>query len=214
MKAAKAEQDRARVCGVLHDFVLQDLLLVRRSLLRAKASRSGQEIDEALAMLSGTVTKVRAMCRELRPPQSECSSLRTLLTGIQQFPAAPVVEASIDVEEQALDPALRELALGVVREGLINVIKHARARHVKVTVMAQEGGHLFIRVADDGVGFRPPRDLRHLEQADHFGLVGIIDQVRHHGGRTEVISVPGSGTTLTVTVPLQAHAYQVGGLAL
>jgi signal transduction histidine kinase len=83
-----------------------------------------------------------------------------------------------------------------VQEALANVARHARARHVEVT-LAMQGNALEIAVHDDGVGFDV--DAR---QRNGLGLTGMSERAALAGGQLEIESEPGAGTTLRARFPL------------
>jgi signal transduction histidine kinase len=83
----------------------------------------------------------------------------------------------------------------IVQEALSNVARHARARHVEVALTAQ-GVALEVTVRDDGVGFNVDR-LR-----TGLGLVGMEERAELAGGRLDIESAPGAGTTLGARFPL------------
>jgi signal transduction histidine kinase len=100
----------------------------------------------------------------------------------------------------------------IVQEALTNVRKHARAKRVSIG-LAKEDGKVVVSVQDDGVGFEkqtaPPRSSGDLIlrggwriPAGHFGLIGIQERVTQLGGRLDLTSAPGQGTTLRVEIPL------------
>ena len=89
----------------------------------------------------------------------------------------------------------------VAQEALNNVVRHASAASVTVTVVATGGpdGTVTLTVADDGAGFDPAaRTIR----AHRLGLTSMAVRTARHGGTTRVESAPGRGTTVTAEVPL------------
>jgi signal transduction histidine kinase len=95
----------------------------------------------------------------------------------------------------------------VAREALVNIIRHARARHVDVSLRARDG-YLELVVADDGVG--------HVEHEAHgtgwggFGLRMMRERAEEIGGTFELQSTAGIGTRITVRVPRAASGGQTG----
>jgi signal transduction histidine kinase len=91
-----------------------------------------------------------------------------------------------------------------VSELLLNVVKHARARHVQVSVW-REGDTLRLGVYDDGVGFDSSTIRERWGRREGgFGLFSIRERLRSYGGGLEVESRPGFGTQVVMTVPLKA----------
>ncbi|MBI5311177.1 MAG: hypothetical protein HZB14_09190, partial [Actinobacteria bacterium] len=83
----------------------------------------------------------------------------------------------------------------LVQEALNNVVKHSRASHVWISAV-RGGGRLDISVRDDGVGFDPETS------SDGFGLIGMRERTELVDGVFDVLSAPGSGTTVRATVPV------------
>jgi signal transduction histidine kinase len=90
---------------------------------------------------------------------------------------------------------VRLTAYRVVQEGLTNAAKYARAASVRVRVV-DDGTVARVSVEDDGVGF----DLQGVSHIAH-GLAGMRFRVGSHGGRFDITSTPGRGTTISVSLP-------------
>jgi two-component system, NarL family, sensor histidine kinase UhpB len=83
----------------------------------------------------------------------------------------------------------------VIQEGLTNIVKHAGATRVSI-LLQRKGTTVVAVVEDDGVGFDPT-----TTREDALGLAGMRERVSLAGGRLQVESTPGSGTTLVAEVP-------------
>ncbi|MDE1998179.1 MAG: histidine kinase, partial [Burkholderiales bacterium] len=84
-----------------------------------------------------------------------------------------------------------------VQESLTNVMRHAQASHVDITMNCQND-KLYLRIVDNGVGFLPATVL--ARQA--FGLKGMRERVQAWGGQMLIISQPGAGATIDIQLPL------------
>jgi DNA-binding NarL/FixJ family response regulator/signal transduction histidine kinase len=108
--------------------------------------------------------------------------------------------------DDVLSPMAQIQLLRIIQEALINVRKHARARHVRI-LFVPSGDAVQVVIADDGMGFNLSTDWR---AAGHFGLEMMRERAANVGGTLEVSSVPGRGTHVIVTLPLRrdedAHA--------
>jgi signal transduction histidine kinase len=101
-------------------------------------------------------------------------------------------------------PQDAELALyRVAQEALTNVAKHAGATKVRVTLTYLDDA-LLLDVADNGVGFSAESRTTPDSPADGYGLIGMRRRAERVGGRLTIESVPGSGTTVNLWVPLRA----------
>jgi signal transduction histidine kinase len=100
-------------------------------------------------------------------------------------------------DEPRVDASLRTVAYRITREALINVRKHADARHVLVHVASRDGG-LSVDVADDGVGLGavPPRSA-----PGHHGVTGMRDRASVAGGEVRFTDRPEGGTLVSLWLP-------------
>jgi signal transduction histidine kinase len=121
-------------------------------------------------------------------------ALERLVEGIRERSGI-----SIDFEAGLLTerlPSEAETALyRIVQEALTNILKHAEARHISVS-LARKPGSVTAVIEDDGRGFDPARRVEGL------GLLGMRERIALIGGRVAVESRPGAGTTIAVEVPL------------
>ena len=98
---------------------------------------------------------------------------------------------------------------GGVRELLMNVVKHAKARNAWIR-MHEKDGRLSILVKDDGIGFNPQEILTKSIKSHTFGLFSIKERLLYLGGRLEHESKPGAGTIFTITAPLKSQVKEEG----
>lgn len=196
-------RERNRLARDIHDGLGHALTALAIQLEQAQSfrMRDAGRADQAVAMAKGladeALTAVRRSVGVLRvPPASLQQALEALAAPLG--PGPPSVEVLVDAYEQGLAPATRVALLRSAQEALTNVRRHAGARHIRVQVI-QTGEAVSLMVTDDGVGF----DGAPGGQQGH-GLAGIAERVALLGGRLEIVSAAGSGTTLKVIVPTGA----------
>jgi signal transduction histidine kinase len=197
-----SDAERLRIARDLHDGVVQDLAgssyalstVATRSTLDA-ATR--EELDEVGRSLRTSMRSLRSLLVEIYPPDLHTGGLAAALHDVVAPLAAAGVAVDVDVtgEEAASEDAVA-LAWRVAQEGVRNVVHHADASRVSVTVHREEG-QLVVEVVDDGRGFEPSAGAAE----GHFGLRTLEGLVRESGGTLEVESAPGEGTTLRMEVP-------------
>jgi signal transduction histidine kinase len=85
----------------------------------------------------------------------------------------------------------------IFQEALTNVTRHAKARHIRVRLTAQPD-ELTLRIQDDGRGIQS----HEISGLRSLGLVGMRERAKRIGGVFDIQGVPGEGTTITVTVPI------------
>ena len=198
---AGQDAERRRIQAVLHDGVQQEIValaaragLVRQQLLRgdpaAAGGLAGMQRDLATALRD-----VREIAYAIHPP---VLSDRGLLEAIEAQSSRLAVPMAVRA-----DPGLRGVRFGaqieatawyVLAEALSNVVKHAGASEVEVSLSRQDGG-LALVIRDDGCGFDPgrPRGL---------GLAGLSDRLDTVGGSLTISSGAGLGTSVSVHIPV------------
>ena len=194
--------ERRRIARDLHDVVLQDLSGALQSLrlthLRAKGSETNLNLEEELEALTRATSGLRGAIYDLRRQKERpfVQSVESLVETNRQL--TPGRKMSLVVEEGFPEGLAGELSvqlLRVLQEALVNARRHSGARNVEVSLRA-EGGALVAEVTDNGRGFDAAATWAGV------GLSAMRERVEGLGGRIEVSSRPGGGTTVTVTVPL------------
>lgn len=107
-----------------------------------------------------------------------------------------------------MNEAARVLLFRIVRELLTNVMKHAQANQVLITLQ-NTGEHIHLKVTDDGIGFNKST----LSMFSGFGLFNIQERLGDLGGYLDLESTPGKGTSATIVVPVDkiSESSQVAG---
>jgi len=216
VEASSAE--RRRVAGELHDGVIQDLAGVGYALSSLDsqiATLSKSNGDPApSAPVEGLLTTLHTAQRLVH---DDLLALREL-TGLQYAADSPAVDPEAALRVVAdhvgaegtpvemvvgplpeLPPAHRAALIRIGREAMRNAAKHATGSHVVLTLFAG-GGNVVLTVADDGPGFDPHRAVGPVE--GHIGLALLADAAEGVGGRLDVRSRPGRGTTVKATIPV------------
>jgi signal transduction histidine kinase len=193
---AELLQERARISRDLHDLVVQELFAMgmRLNQLRDGADQSVvSHIDSSLESLDRVVRQIRSTIRALRD-QDEATSLADRLHGEVNrahislgFRPTLQLHPVIGLDE-LVPPDVADDVVAVVREGLSNAARHARASAVQVSIEADDEW-VTVEVTDDGVGMPEAPDRR-------SGLDNMIERARRHGGGCVATGKPKHGTTL------------------
>jgi signal transduction histidine kinase len=204
--------ERQRLSGEIHDTVAQGFTSIIMLLQAADADvgREPAAAREHLALALQTarenLAEARALVAALAPaglePGALDGALRRLTAAVPGNLGPP---ASFEVTGRArpLPRAAEVMLLRVGQEALANVRQHAQARHVQVCLRYGEG-QVGLEVTDDGVGFDPG------QPGGGYGLPGMRARADEAGGRLEVRSSAGSGTTVSVVVPVDAPGAPAG----
>lgn len=197
------EQERARLARELHDSVAQALYGITlgaktaRATLEKDVGRTQASLDYTIRLAEGGVSEMKALLFSLRPDALEEGGLVAALTQHAQALEARhglSVHAELG-DEPDLTPDTQAAAYRVAQEALHNVIKHARAEHVWLS-LHQEDGKVTLEVRDDGRGFDPQTQGRGT-----LGQRSMRERAAGAGGTLEVFSVVGEGTQVTLTLP-------------
>lgn len=212
LAAAEREQgvlaERARLAREIHDTVAQGLSSIQMLLYaaeRADATSPGIEhVRLARRAAADGLAEARRFIRELAPPSLDSGLGPALERLAQGWSAREGVDVVVDVAREVVLPMDAQTALLRISQGaLANVAQHARAGRVGIRLDASDDA-VRLRVADDGDGFDPRGAAVGASGTDSFGLRAMRERVDQLGGRLDVVSAPGAGTSITVTLPAGA----------
>ncbi|HET8811665.1 MAG TPA: GAF domain-containing sensor histidine kinase [Gaiella sp.] len=200
------ELERARLARELHDETGQALASI---LLGLRQLEDAVETDEARAaaadlrdLVVATLQDVRRLAVELRPSALDDFGL---VPAVERLAATvsesgPAVDVAAELGGTRLAADAETVLYRIVQESLTNVVKHASADHVSITLV-RKGPAAVVVVEDDGTGF-DPAGLRD----GALGIAGMRERVALVGGRLTIESSPSRGTTLVAEVPATADA--------
>jgi signal transduction histidine kinase len=206
---AAMEAERARVARDLHDQVGQSLtsvLLGQRRLIDSLArptphlADARARADEVRSLVATALREVRQLAFDLRPTVLDdiglVAAVRRLAGDLtdRQAVDVDVVLRRLD-DDTRFAPEVETVVYRVVQEALTNVARHAGVSRATV-VLAADDARLRAEVVDDGSGFDPPSG-----RPTSLGLAGMIERASLAGGRAEILSAPGAGTTVRLEVP-------------
>lgn len=203
------QRERRRLAEILHDH-LQQLLVAAKlnlGLLHGQVDEGGPRhvLRQVEELLNESIYTARSLTVELSPPVLYDSGLVAALRWLaRQMQAKHGLRVSVDADESAAPAAedIRVLLFQSVREALFNVVKHARTDEAHVSIERCGDRQVCVRVRDAGAGFDPAAAQQHADLAGGMGLFSIQERLSLVGGRLEVASAPGRGTTITMLAPL------------
>ena len=200
------QRERKRLASELHDYLAQMLALGRMKVaqLRPKISpdpAKQQLIGEVDDLFQKAAEYTRSLMAKLNPPVLDDLGLPAALTWLaKEMPLHNLmVEVRLGQEHVPLPDDQAILLFQSVRELLINVAKHAKTDRATVALEVDGQNRLSIEVQDHGRGFDPEAGR---QAGSHFGLFSVKERMEAMGGRLEVKSAPGQGTTVTLLLPL------------
>jgi PAS domain S-box-containing protein len=204
------EEERKRIARELHDDLQQTLAAIRMD-LRVIGERFGARepalvphVAEVDGLVERVVASTRRIVNDLRPPMLEDLGLVPALELlVAQFGQRTGVACVLDAPEEVSDalmatPAVALCLYRVVQEALNNVAKHSHASEAQVRITLEPAVSVSVCISDNGLGLGAA-DRR---KPDAFGLLGIQERVRAHGGSMRIDAATGGGTVLDARMPL------------
>jgi PAS domain S-box-containing protein len=206
------QEERHRISQMLHDDLQQRLFAIKAQLSflddvfkkdQVSAGTYSSELEEIQASLSETIAITRNLSIDLNPVVLQGEGLAEAMAWLA-FRMKEQYGLQIDVEAKEnfnqLDHHMRMLLFQSIRELLFNVIKHAGILEAKVT-LEQVDGRDCITVSDGGKGFEAEAVMKDVKTA--HGLLIVQDRLSLLGCDIEVISKPGEGTRVVITLPIE-----------
>jgi two-component system, NarL family, sensor histidine kinase UhpB len=208
-RSARAQEaERVRIARELRDDLAQvlasTLLRLRVARVLPEESARNQLLEELGGEIGGSIDRLRRFAQALHPP-----ALHELgvVAAVQAYARTLCSGTSLTAHVQGPDLAgvlAPEQGLAIyriVQEALANAARHAGAKHLRVNVEIISG-NVITRVEDDGAGF----DVREMESSlPCLGLFSMRERALAVGGTLDVESAPGSGTRVTLSIPLQTR---------
>jgi PAS domain S-box-containing protein len=210
----QAEQlERKRIAKLLHDHLQQLIVAAQMQLERtargANPVRTQLAAQSAVKALQEALEVSRSLTVELCPPVLYDVGLAGGLDWLERRMREQhglSVQLHVDPAAEPDGEEARLLLFECARELLLNVVKHADAEHVDLTLARPAPAEIHLKVADDGKGFDPDVLTERRPDATHFGLFSIQERMAHLGGRVELESAPGQGASITIVLPNVAGA--------
>ena len=205
-------RERERIGMDLHDGVIQSIYAIGLMLddsahrLRDDPELAGERIRGAISGLNTVIKSIRNYIHDLQSPDfSDKGVVSGLEELIREFEAYSVLEVTTHVDENAaksLTKAQASELLHIVQEALTNIRRHAQASTAHVIIQKTEH-NLVLSIEDNGTGFDA-----HIagERSSGHGLHNMAGRALKAHGALSLESQPGSGTRVTVSIPLPPEA--------
>lgn len=208
------EEERRRLARELHDGIGQTLTALANQIQRIFDDARSMEnlglehrLSDALELTRGALHDTRELSRLLRPTLLDDLGLEPALKWLARTLAERtglVIEVHSTLGEMRLHADLETLVFRITQEALTNVIRHSGATEVQI-LLTSTPQQLRLQVRDEGHGFDPAQ-LTAEKGAINAGVRGMRDRAELFGGRLDVNSAPGEGTTVLLLMPLDNDA--------
>lgn len=202
------EEERMRLSRELHDEVGQALTAVKIDLQTVKEkigkthSCFGNRLSESIRLVDATLERVRKQAVSLRPPALDHMGLVVAVQNMaQKFSCRTDIETKVITENKMIrfSGEIETALFRCIQESLTNVARHSGAKKV-IIELKYLSGSLHVSIEDDGKGFENDLSSR---SSPHLGLIGMQERVRLLNGDFKIDSKPGTGTRITIKIPLR-----------
>lgn len=205
------EIERRRLAGDIHDGISQRLITLSYRLdaaARAVGSDpadASEQLDEARDLVRLTLEEARAAIGGLRPPVLDDLGLAGGLASLAR--SVPQLALEVDLADIRLPEHIEVALYRIAQECLQNIVKHAHASMARLRFgVAEQVARL--EITDDGVGFDTFENPLGGDEMGGYGLLSIAERAELVGGRLNIRSRPGVGTTVTALIPIGVGAAQ------
>ena len=191
------KDERTRLAAELHDHLAQNLTAISYQVAAAERSRdidreaSARHLSTAARMLGSSRTELRRCIWDLRcDALDEPDFAQAIRKSIEQVKGDADVEVHTDLRRIRISDQTVHAVLSTTRELVANAVNHGHAKHIRI-IGGIADGRLDLAVSDDGCGFDTANAPGLAD--GHFGLDGIRERLRRHGGEMTIESSPGNG---------------------
>jgi len=202
------EEERKRISHELHDDSIQELVVLSRqidalSISDGLTESHRQRLEELLQKTTDIIQDIRRLSQDLRPAALDrlglIPALEWLASDVTRFSGLNT-NVNVKGNPRRFPEEVELMLFRIVQEALRNVWRHAEATRADVTVVFDDTRTTFT-IADNGKGFKLPRDAGDLAKDGKLGLAGMQERAQLIGAKLKLQSQPGEGTAITVELP-------------
>ncbi len=206
------DRERRKMAVELHDHLGHALANIRISLgmLKKSTSMSGEMdmdvFEHIKSLVDQSITDVQSLTFELSPPVLYDLGLEGAIEWLTFNTAKQhglTIHYDEGTEQVQMDDSIRALLFRAVRELLFNIVKHAQATNVRISLRGKDG-FIHIEIEDDGMGFLPENLSESMKSDGGYGLFSIQERLAIYGGSLDIQTAPGDGTKVVVVSPLHS----------
>lgn len=203
------EDERTRISHEIHDQLGQTLSFLKMDMswilehLSPEQKDLQERVRNHLRIMDETLQAAMHISHDLRPAILDELGLEAAIEcQVEEFNQRTGADCLCELEVNAKDIGLENtrdtVVFRVLQESLTNVVRHAQADHVKVSLTTLDS-QLVLSVEDNGIGMEKREKTSHR---DSFGIIGMHERCEAIGGKLEIETIDGGGTRLICSVPL------------
>jgi PAS domain S-box-containing protein len=202
------EEERTMIAREIHDELGQQLTALKMNLswINKKVSNNNPEvsikIDDSILTIENTIQSVRKIAIQLRPSiLDDLGLVAALEWQTEDFQKRFNITSSFFCNDSNVEMN-KDKATAIFRiyqESLTNVLRHSKATKLN-THMEFDGKNLMLKIVDNGIGF----NVNDIKSKNTLGILGMKERANMHGGEYKISSELNIGTTITLSMPIQA----------
>jgi PAS domain S-box-containing protein len=194
------EKERSMISAELHDNVNQLLMSAKLHISAAKHNENADDlINKASGYLLQAVEEIRGLSHKLNSSIVKTVGLEACITDIcLNMKRFNTIDVTADIEKEVINKLSQEQQLvifRIVQEQSNNIIKYSKAAYTTIA-LKDCGKYCMLTISDDGIGFDKAK-----QKANGIGFINIFNRVDAYNGKTEIITEPGNGCSLNITIP-------------
>jgi PAS domain S-box-containing protein len=201
------EEGSKKLAQDLHDGPMQDLHSITYQITAISEDLDPElrpQIESILKTVQRVNQELRAIAYNLRPPVlSKFGLAKSIRSYADEFSGQhPDLKLQLDLvpDRNMISEEISLALFRIFQQALMNIVRHAAATEVHIT-LALDGDAVSLEISDNGRGFLVPKNWIALVRAGHYGLAGTAERIKALGGQFQVLSEPGKGTTIKVSIP-------------
>ena len=197
------ERERRMLAESLHDNLGQLLAVIKIKLTSLPEEQQGTALREVVDLVERADREARSITLQLSPPVLRALGLAAALEWLaEDMKRVHGLTVHVDMDRcgKRLIDEMQAVLYRAARELLVNVAKHAGVASACLNCLC-DGHRLLLVVSDAGRGFDPARHFGNWPGHNSFGLRSIYERISNLGGEVDIDSSPGSGTTVTISIP-------------
>jgi signal transduction histidine kinase len=172
----------------------------------AETSDIKRKLKNIIELLDGSNQSIRRILSELRPgildENDWAESIEWLCRQLKETTGIPVkFSVSVPEKDLKISNQIAKCMFRVCQEAFTNITRHSQAKNVIVSINIPNGT-IILTIKDDGIGFNPET----VKNKKSFGILGMRERVLSLNGKFDLVSSPGEGTKIIVSLPLETQA--------
>jgi two-component system sensor histidine kinase DegS len=210
------EAERLLLARELHDGPLQEVIGMAFDLLLLAQTLKDEDQVSRITAISETVQKtarhLRLMAQTLRPPVLAhlglAAAVRAHIKQIQDIKETPILTFVCSEESWSMPEETSLALLRIVQQSIQNALQHADADQIEIR-LHYDTTELQLEIEDNGRGFTKPYNRVGFARDGHLGVVSMAERAEAIRGQFEVLTKPGQGTRIRVTLPKPAQKHEI-----